>query len=72
MLEKLVSSEEQYVDDLSILVNLYYKQLKLAVASGHLPIHREQLDAIFLNWLAMNTSIVSFIAGYVHVPSHTI
>lgn len=50
VLEKLVASEQRYFNDLRSLVDIYYKQFKIAIASGHMAISWTKLDAMFLNW----------------------
>ena len=49
-LRKFYISESRYLKDLTTLVELYYRQLKIAVDSGHVLLRRDQLDTIFLNW----------------------
>ena len=31
-------------------MEIFHRQLKIAVDSGHISLRRDQLDAIFLNW----------------------
>lgn len=48
-MQKLVESEKKYVQDLSTLVNFYYRQFKMAMALGHLSLTNDQVETIFLN-----------------------
>ena len=58
-LQKFFDSETRYLSDLTTLVEVYYRQFRIAVNSGHVTLRREQLDAIFLNWYVIK-SILAF------------
>eukprot|EP00731_Ephydatia_muelleri_P015537 Em0008g1257a len=52
-MQKLVDSEKKYVQDLTTLVNCYYRQFKMAIALGHLCLTSDQVEVIFLNCEAL-------------------
>jgi len=63
-LANLVESERRYVQDLSVIVNIYYKQFKLAITAGHLAVSMKQLDDMFLNRYCSNSQVSSLSMYY--------